>query len=78
MLYQWDRHNEVIAAGTSCPMADCGALMLAYRLADDGHDNAEPWEFTCPRCGFEFTVSESDLIFHSVPQSWLFAKIHIA
>jgi len=23
---------------------------------------------TCPRCGFDFTVSEADLILHSLPQ----------
>ena len=57
----WEQQGEVIAAGTSCPMPDCGALTLACRSKGNGeHDNAEPWEFTCPHCGVEFTAAEFD------------------
>jgi hypothetical protein len=76
---EWYEHDDVVAAGSSCPMPDCGALTVAYRSADDvGHDDAEPWEFTCPRCGLQFTVPEGDLILQSVPEDWLLAKVHAA
>ncbi len=41
-------------------------------------DHAESWEFTCPRCGLDFTVSEDELIFRSVPKDWLFTTVHFA
>jgi hypothetical protein len=45
MLNDWEQQEDVFAAGTSCPMPDCGALTLAYRLTDHGRsDDAEPWE----------------------------------
>ena len=72
----WEEHDEV-AAGSSCPMPDCGTLAVAYRSADGvGHD--EPWEFTCPRCGIDFTAPEDELIFHSVPKEWLLATVQAA
>lgn len=75
----WEQREDLIAAGTRCPMPDCGALTLAYRPTDyGGRDNSEPWEFTCPRCGVEFTVAECDLIFQSVPKDWLLAEVHSA
>jgi len=79
MPHDWEQREDVIAAGTTCPMPDCGALAIAYRSTEDvRHDDAEPWEFTCPRCEFEFTVPEGDLIFQSVPKNWLSAKVHDA
>jgi hypothetical protein len=79
MLKIRSNKKDVFAAGTSCPMPDCGALTLAYRsIGDGGRDNAEPWEFTCPRCGVEFTVAKCDLLFQSVPRDWLLAKIQAA
>ena len=75
----WEQRENVIAAGTSCPMPDCGALTLAYRSSGNGErDNTEPWEFTCPRCGIEFTAAGRDLIFRSVPKDWLLAEVHAA
>ena len=72
MADNWDEHAEVVAAGSSCPMPDCGALVVAYRSADGvERDQSEPWEFTCRRCGIEFTVPEADLIFQSLPEDWL-------
>lgn len=80
MPCDWElSEDDLVAAGTSCPMPDCGTLVVAYRSKDSvGHDNAEPWEFTCPRCGFEFVVPEADLTFQSVPKGWLLAKVHTA
>lgn len=73
----WEQKEEVIAAGTSCPMPDCGALTVAYRSTDGvRRDHSEHWEFTCPRCGIDFTVPEDELIFQSVPKDWLLASVH--
>lgn len=77
MLHEWDESDDEVVAGATCPTSDCGALVLAYRSSDCGRRlNAAPWEFTCPRCGIDFAVSEADLIFHSVPKDWLLAKVH--
>ena len=71
----WDEHDDVVAAGSSCPVPDCGALAVACRPPDRTQcDNLKPWEFTCPRCGIVFTVLEDELIFHSVPKDWLLAR----
>lgn len=79
MPHDWEQGDDVIAAETICPMPDCGALTVAYRSTDGaGRDDAEPWAFTCPRCGFEFTVPEGDLIFQSVSADWLLTKVHAA
>jgi len=74
----WNEHDD-IAAGTMCPMADCGALAVAYTSTDGvGRDHSQPWEFTCPRCGIDFTVPEDELLFQSVPKEWLLARVHAA
>ena|ERR1035438_5899210 len=74
----WDEHDDV-AAGSSCPMPDCGALVVAYRSADGvGRDHSEPLEFTCQRCGIDFTVAKDDLIFQGVPRNWLLARVQAA
>ena len=74
-----EQREGVIAGCTSCPILDCGALTLAYRSIGNGErDNTEPWEFTCPRCGFEFTAAGRDLIFRFVPKDWFLAEIHAA
>ena len=79
MPHDWEQREDVIAAGTTCPMPDCAALTLTYRSADDvDRLDAEPWEFTCPRCGLEFIIPEGSLIFHSVPKDWLWAGVHTA
>ena len=42
MLDDWDEHNEVEAAGSICPVPDCGALVVSYKPPDrTGHDNAK-------------------------------------
>lgn len=49
MPYDWEEHDDEVAAGAICPEPDCGALAFAYRSTDlVGRDDAEPWEFTCP------------------------------
>jgi hypothetical protein len=61
------------------PVPDCSSLVIEYRAADSvrpGHP--EDWEFTCPRCGIEFTVAQGELIFHSGPKQWLSSSIHAA
>jgi len=71
----WDEHDD-IAAGSSCPMPDCGVLAVAYRSADGvERDHSEPREFTCPRCGIDFTMPDDELIFQSVPKEWLLARV---
>lgn len=69
MSRDWDERDDEVAAGANCPTPDCGALV---------RDDAEPWEFTCPRCGIDFAVPEADLIFQSVPKDWLLTKVHAA
>ncbi len=79
MPHDWKGREDVVAAGTSCPMPNCGALTIAYRSADDlQDDDTAQWEFTCSRCGIEFTVSKDDLVFRSVPTQWLFANVEAA
>ena len=72
----WDEPDNEVAAGSSCPVPECGALVVAYRPPDQDH--AEMWEFICPRCGIDFTVPEDELIFRSVPKDWLLARVHAA
>jgi hypothetical protein len=31
MLDDWDERDEVVAAGSICPIPDCGALVISYR-----------------------------------------------
>jgi|SRR5579862_3344210 len=80
MLDDWDERDEVVAAGSICPVPDCGALVISYRPLDRvRHDNAISWcEFACTRCGTDFTLPEDELIFQSVPTEWLLARIQAA
>ncbi len=43
-----------------------------------GRDNVvtAQWEFTCSRCGIEFTVPKDDLVFRSVPTQWTSALVN--
>jgi|SRR5450755_914378 len=64
-------HDDEMAAGAICPQPNCGALTIAFHSADRiGQDEAEPWGFTCSRCGIEFTVLGSDLVLQSVGYRW--------
>jgi hypothetical protein len=80
MLDDWNERDEVVAAGSICPVPDCGALAVSYRPPDrTGRDNDKSWcEFTCPRCGIDFTVPKDELIFQLVPKVWLLARIQAA
>lgn len=77
MLQDWEQRDDIVAAASSCPMPDCSSLVIEYRTAGSvrpGHP--EEWDFTCSRCGIEFTVAQGELIFQSVPKQWLSANIH--
>lgn len=79
MREEWGEDTELFAAGTNCPMPDCGELALTYRAADStGKSAREPWEFTCPRCGIEFFALEEDLLFRSIRKDWFWTGIHAA
>jgi hypothetical protein len=80
MIDDWDEREEIVAAGSICPLPDCGALVISYRPPDcTGHINAKSWcEFRCSRCGTDFAVPEDELIFQSVPKEWLLARVHAA
>lgn len=70
--------SELMAAGTTCPMVGCGALIIAYRpRKQDAAEPEGPWEFTCPRCGAEFETND-ELLFQSVPEEWLLSGIHFS
>ena len=75
-----DVRDDVVAAGSICPIPDCCTLVIAYGPPNrTGLDNARPWwEFTCSRCGTDFTVPEDELMFKSVPKEWLLAKVQAA
>jgi hypothetical protein len=78
MSHDWDERDHEVAAGANCPMPDCGALAVSYRPSDGmAAEAAAPWEFTCPRCGIDFTVSDLDLVFHSVPKDCLLAEVQV-
>jgi hypothetical protein len=80
MLGDWDERDEVVAAGSICPVSDCGALVVSYRPPEHTRrDNARSWcEFTCLRCGIDFSVPEDELIFQSVRKEWLLARVQAA
>ncbi len=73
-----EQHDDIVAAASTCPVPDCGSLVIEYRAATTirpGHP--EDWEFTCSRCGIEFTVAHGELIFQSVPKQWLSPNAHL-
>ena len=72
-----DERDEVVAAGSICPVPDCGALVISYGPSDRVEPvNAKSWwDFACTRCGTDFTVPEDELIFQSVPKEWLSARV---
>jgi hypothetical protein len=72
-----EQHDDIVAAASICPLPDCSSLVIEYRAASairPGHP--EDWEFTCSRCGLEFTVAHGELIFQSVPKQWLSSNVH--
>jgi hypothetical protein len=77
MLDDWYERDDAVAAGSICPVPDCGALVVSYKAPErTGRDNARSWcEFTCQHCGIDFSVPEDELIFQSVPKEWLLARV---
>lgn len=79
LAHDWELRDDIIAAATICPVPDCNSLVIEYSAAGSIRpSHPEDWGFTCSRCGAEFTVDQSDLIFQSVPQQWLQASSNIA
>ena len=80
MLGDWEEREELVAAGSICPVPNCGALVISYRPQDRAErDHANSWcEFACTRCGTEFTAPEDELFFQSVPKEWLLARVQAA
>ena len=80
MLDDSDERDDVVAAGSICPVPDCAALVVSYRPPErTGRDNARSsCEFTCPHCLIDFSVPEDELIFQSVPKEWLLARVRAA
>jgi hypothetical protein len=73
------RGSNIVAAASSCPVLACGSLVADYKPAGSVRPSPpEDWEFTCSRCRMEFTVTQGDLIFQSVPRQWLSAGVHAA
>jgi hypothetical protein len=79
MLQNWGQKKPVLAAGASCPMPGCGSLAVTYTLAGGTNRGSQEHDrdcvFICPRCGFEFTTIQDELLFQSVPTSWLLAGV---
>jgi len=74
-----DGREELLTAVARCPIPDCATLMLAYRSPMEIVPRGDgAWEFICPRCGCESIVARQELIFQSVPTSWLLATAHEA
>jgi hypothetical protein len=62
--------DDRVAAVSSCPVLDCGSLVIEYCPAGSirlGH--SEYWEFTRSRCGMNFSVTQGELIFQIHPQA---------
>ena len=73
-----EQRDNIVAAVSSCPVPDCSSLVIEYRAATTIRpDHPEDWEFTCSRCGIQFTVAHGELIFQSVPKQWLSANVHL-
>jgi hypothetical protein len=71
-----EQRDDAVVPAFSCPVLDCGSLVIGYRPADSvlpGHP--EDFEFTCSRCGTEFAAAEGELIFQSIPKRWLSANM---
>jgi hypothetical protein len=78
MTHDCGKRDDIVAAASSCPVLACSSLVIEYRAAGSvrpGHP--EDWEFTCSRCGTAFTVTQGELLFHSVPEQWLSASTHV-
>lgn len=71
-----DELYDVIAGVSFCP--DCSTLAFAYRSTDAERINSNHWDFMCPRCGTDFVMPESELLFQSLPKEWLLSRVYAA
>ena len=78
-LHAWKEEVGLRAFGSTCPMPNCGALVVTYESPDSLQAitrwEGATWEFVCSECGAEFTAPKEDLLFQSVPREWLFSEI---
>jgi len=78
-LRAWKEEVDLRAYGATCPMPNCGALVVTYESPDSLQAitrwEGATWEFVCSECGAEFTAPKEDLLFQSVPREWLFSEI---
>lgn len=79
ILHEWKEEVDLRAAGTTCPMPRCGALVIAYEPADSLSELSRKlsgrWDFVCSECGTEFSASREDLLFYAVPRQWLLSDV---
>ncbi len=79
ILHEWKEEVDLRAAGTTCPMARCGALVIAYEPVDSlnelGRKMSGRWDFVCSECGTEFSAPKQDLLFDAVPREWLLSEV---
>jgi len=80
MLHEWKEEVDLRAAGATCPMPECGALVITYETADrlSALTGASSIRFVCSECGAEFCAAPDDLLFKSVPREWLFTGVSCA
>jgi hypothetical protein len=71
-----DKLDDIVGAASICP--DCENMAFAYRSTDPKTDESDRWEFLCSRCGTDFAMPESELVFESLPREWLLAKVYAA
>jgi hypothetical protein len=71
-----DEPDDIIAAASICP--GCGTLAVAYRTTEMKRGDHDRWEFMCSRCGTDFAMHESELVFQSHSLEWLSAKVYVA
>ena len=76
MPCDWEERDDLMAAATSCPMPDCGALSVAYRSTagvgrgDMSHGSSRA------RAAESILLSPEDEPFQWAPEDWFRAKVH--
>ncbi len=73
MACEVEEGDEVIAACALCPNDNCGSLVISYREA--AARSSDLWDFVCSRCGFEFSVSQEEILFQFMPLEVLLGKL---
>jgi hypothetical protein len=79
MLHSWEREEPMLAAGARCPMPGRGSVAVAFMLAEKrdnaGRERFRDWLFVCQRCEFGFRTNRENVLFQSVPESWLLGGV---